>query len=66
MVTTRTYRCNLCRDEIDPATDNGQGVYWVGKMLSFKPVKTVEHHVCWNCISGIRHEANKILAGDKE
>jgi hypothetical protein len=59
MTTDRTYRCNLCADSIAPheAEDfkvAGKGIHWDNQRISFRPVTDTEHHICCNCISGLR------------
>lgn len=49
----RSYRCNLCRDAVDPQAMFG--LYWtgVGKCIERRPPMQVEHHICLACASQI-------------
>lgn len=55
MTVERTYRCNLCHAMHEP--DRIFGVYWEGTNLRNpvqRPARAVEHHICPDCVAGVR------------
>lgn len=65
MTTTRTYRCNLCKDQIKPgelAKKDGFGIHYIagGDALEFKRVSECENHICLPCAKCIHDELRKV------
>lgn len=64
MTTIRTYRCDLCRDELQPgqfARKEGFGVHFLaGGNSVFKRVSETEHHICLQCAKSIHDELRKV------
>lgn len=68
MTTERKFKCNLCRDQIDPNSPperglvDGTGVHFTSSAtcspFKFVPVRDAENHVCASCISNIRKNSN--------
>jgi hypothetical protein len=52
MTTARTYKCNLCRDEITDSNP-GRGVHFLGKHFEFRRVSDCENHICEKCIVAV-------------
>jgi len=55
----RIYRCNLCRDRLEPDGDPAKrpiGLYWVSfpKGWTEKPWRETETHVCVPCLSSLQ------------
>lgn len=53
MTTERTYRCNLCREQISEKT--GVGIFFsVNHRIDVKqPLSSVEQHICRKCVAGV-------------
>lgn len=56
MTIRRYYDCDLCGTTIYKNTDKNAliGLYWSGNKIELKPYKTVEHHICTNCLYQLR------------
>lgn len=57
MAITRTYCCNLCRDHlrVEDGDVKGIGLYWgPDSELRERPARSVEHHVCYRCLSSLQ------------
>ena len=63
MSVTRTYRCDLCRDEETPRDHTGPAVELigfeykssgVGAGIVMKGSRQVERHVCKSCLKGLK------------
>ena len=64
MTTHRTYKCNLCRDSIEPTEfwKPGFGIFFsAGEVPVFKRVGEVENHICSVCAQGIHDEIRKVI-----
>jgi hypothetical protein len=71
MTTYRQYRCNLCRDFIQPTDSTspreGFGVHFNGNVprdgmqwLAFKRSSDCENHICLACARAVHDELRKV------